>query len=354
MKNISIIAIILSLFSLTFVSCQENDTLVVTDLAFGRAEIPVALGWTMGLRNDLNVTPFFATHQMITWSSGDPDLATVNDYGLVTANPDVEGRVTITARIEHSGHEAQTVVNVFRMTPPTVETIVDYEGYPFVDAVANFLDAEGIFAITKMSPRLQALVDAYTAVVPELLDILIAMPYGPPFISATSSARRTFAVLFNYEYVTTYRVWPFGPVGLDDAPLVREERDSIAPDGTVIHNPNSDILFQLRRFDRTSSSIVHSSSPRAFALNAGLAPRPGLLDAVHALFTPLPEGAELPSWTGGTGTLTNFPAPDEGETQNFIGFMNSPYGHRIFQDGESFWFRSKRDPNDWFFAELQP
>jgi len=350
MKNISIIAIILSLFSLTFVSCQENDTLAVTDLEFGRAEIPVALGWTMGLRNDLNVTPFFATHQMITWSSGDTSLATINEFGLVTANPDTEGRVTITARIEHSGHEAQTVVNVFRMTPPTVETIVDYEGYPFVDAVANFLDAEGVFAITKMSPRLQAMSDAYEAVVSEFLGLLIAMPYGPPFISATSSARRTFAILFNYEYVTTPRVWPFGPVGLADPPLVREERDSIAPDGTVIHNPNSDVTFRLRRFDRQSGSIVHSSTPPDFAMNTGLAARPGLIQAVHALFTP---AAALPPWVD-TGTATNFPAPDEGETQNFIGFMNSPYGHRIFQDGESFWFRSKRDPNDWFFAERLP
>ncbi|MCL2417510.1 MAG: Ig-like domain-containing protein [Bacteroidales bacterium] len=333
MKHILTIAIILSLVLVTS-SCREDNGLAVSNLTLNHTEALIALGWSLELTT--SVTPHFATHQMITWSSSDTSIATVNNYGLVIASSYNEGDVVITARIAHSGFEAHSAISVFRMVPPTVETIETYVGYPFVDAVANFLNnGSAIYDITLMSPRLDALREAYRAAFPwgttspaQFSRFSLVMP---PTFSAGSP--RTLAL--QIHYTGTSGIWPFRTWDPDVPALTRID--------TLESNPNSDAVFgELFRVDRTATA-PHSTTPTGanpFGVPSGSA----IHNAILGIYTFI-EGS-------GTSAQTKA-APDEGDTRNFIGFLNSPKGFRIFQDGNNFWFRSLADPTDWFKAERQ-
>jgi hypothetical protein len=321
MKHILTIAIIFSLAFVSF-SCKGDKDLAVENLTLNRTEALVALGWTLELTT--SVQPHFATHQMITWSSSDPAIASVSEYGLVTANDnDRVGIVIITARIAHCGTEARCTITVFKMIPPTVDDIVDYVGYPFVDAVANFLnEGTATYDITLMSPRLEAWRTAYATAISQFNRFALVMP--PTF----STSARTLALQIHYTGTTG--IWPFRTWDANVPALTR-----ITTSGS---NPNSDARFgELFRVDRTTTA-PHSTTPPLFGQTAGSA----ALRAVEGVYTFI-EGSGQSAQTKA--------APDAGDTRNFIGFLNSPTGFRIFQDGDNFWFRSLADPNDWFKAE---
>jgi len=341
MKRILISAIILSMLSLGFVACNNDEIPYIATTDFTLTvnfdddgnPIPFELPSRASLELRTTVTPVFATNQRVTWNSSNPSVATVNNYGLVTADSENEGIATITASIP--GFSSTATVNVFFVAlPPTVETIETYEPDPRINSVAAFLAGGGAtYEITLMSPRLHAWREAYRAAVPQFDRFLFVLP---SIAQSTSAAPdRSIAFRITYQYPIG-NVWNFATLAMNPPALVPMTGEG--------NNPNSDAVFTpMRRIDRTGAvawgdPVPHSTSPPNFSINDG---NPLGLDqaavtaAVLGIFTP--------------GVDNNWPAAND----NLIGLLNSTAGWTVIQDLDTFWFRSKADPTDWFVAVRQ-
>jgi len=336
MKHILTIAIIFSLAFVSFSCGDKEKDIAVTGLTLNANYdddgniVPFRVGSRATLELFTTVTPIFATNQMITWSSSNPSVATVNDYGLVTAHAENVGTTTITARIVGNDKFVVTreVVVFFVPLPPTVETIVDYEVYPPLESLRGFLNnGVGTYNITLMSPRLETWRAAYKAAVPEFDRFTIVMPW-----TAEGQTGRQLGV--QMHYTNTSGVWPYRATTEATPPVTPMTGDG--------NNPNSDGTFDLQRVDRTSSNVPHSTTPPTFTVNAGNPHnQSAVVAAITNIFTPIGTASSAER---------NTPAIDN---NNFIGLLSAPTGWTIIQDDRTFWFRSKADPNDWFVAVRQ-
>jgi len=338
MKHILTLAITLAILSLAFVSCNDKDNdIPVTGLTLSLPlldedgnPIPIELGTRWRLELHAEVTPVFATHQKVTWSSSNPSIVTVDQYGFVTANPTTPGTATITAKIEGTNFAASCDIIVFFAPPaPSADPndefyIVTYEVDPDFEALTAFFN-NGLadYDITLMSPRLNAWRAIYKAAIPQFEKFTIALPY-------TLGSHRALAV--QMHYTTTANVWPFRTPTEDAPAFTRMTGDE--------NNPNSDATFELLRADRTttsSGSVPHSSTPPGFAVVDGLGlNQAAVLAAIAGIYVP--------------GINNNTPVVGN---NNFISLFCNPAGWTVIRDDRTFWFRSKLDPNDWFVAERQ-
>jgi uncharacterized protein YjdB len=77
------------------------------------------------------VSPYNATNKNVIWSSSDPDVATVDDEGLVTAK--TAGTVIITVTTEDGDYTAECEVKCIDYSPPVLTTLeptnVVFDGY---------------------------------------------------------------------------------------------------------------------------------------------------------------------------------------------------------------------------------
>jgi hypothetical protein len=320
MKKYLIPAILLLALSTVFVSCKDDDVIAVKDFTMSKSEaLLFSAGGTLELSTA--VTPIFATHQMVTWSSSNPAVASVNPYGLVTAL--TEGLAVITATITKSGLQATCSVTVEFVVPPTAETIVDYETYPEIQSLVAFLNNNNArYNITLMSSKLEAWRAAYAAAVPLFDKFVFALPS-----TGTSTSSSPMSMGWQITYTSTGNLWPFVTTSPTMPTLVAMTGEN--------DNPNSDATFtELRRVDRTSSSAWGDPTPHSSTLTSLSG---AVLAAVRGIFTPIATSTSIASQ----------------EAPNLIGLLNASTGWRIFQDDRTFWFRSKADPNDWFVAVRQ-
>ena len=84
------------------------DTISVTGIQLDKEQLTMALG--INVRIQATISPDNATNQNVIWESSDPEVASVSDNGLVTANK--AGTATITARTEDGDFEATCEITV--------------------------------------------------------------------------------------------------------------------------------------------------------------------------------------------------------------------------------------------------
>jgi hypothetical protein len=279
-----------------------------------------------------NVEPLFATHQIVTWSSSNTAVATVSEYGLVTPVAGAEGPVTITAKIEKGNHSTTCVVEVFTILPPTVADIETYEVLEDINAVEIFINGGSAkYEIGLMSPRLNAWRAAYKAEFPTFDKFVIAIP-------STSNTGSFRSIGLQLLFTGTAHYWPFSTRDANITTTLLPIADTIMEQNPTLvwYNANCDARFtELVRYDRTSSTaptVPHSTTPPGFS-----GATTAQLNAIHAIYRPL-------------GASTSTVDPDN----NFVGFLNSETGFTVIYGGNEFWFRSKKDPTEWFQLIVMP
>lgn len=92
------------------VSQEPDPTVSVTGIVLSETNVELIEGQTIQLL--ATVQPNDATNKKIIWSSSNPEIASVNDYGLVSSLK--EGNATITAITEEGGFTATCLVTVIR------------------------------------------------------------------------------------------------------------------------------------------------------------------------------------------------------------------------------------------------
>jgi hypothetical protein len=164
-----------------------------------------------------------------------------------------------------------------------------------------------------------------------------------PSISTSTSAAPVFSLGFRITYLAPIlNVWSF----VSDS--VGGHKPALVPMTGDGNNPNSDATFtRLIRTDRTSGFSTALTPHSTSGPNFGQTEGSPAWHAIRGIFTPSGAGSGL-SFTN----AINIPAPDAGDTRNFVGFLNSPTGFTIILGDGEFWFRSKADPNDWFVATI--
>ena len=105
-KNIFTIITIAALLIVANMSC--NETFRVMDVIFPKTSITFQLGRTVAI--PVIVIPHDATDPTLTWSSSNPDVATVDHTGKVTTLS--EGETMITATSNDGGFKARCTVKV--------------------------------------------------------------------------------------------------------------------------------------------------------------------------------------------------------------------------------------------------
>ena len=110
---------------------KETVTIPVESILLPNCNIYLAVGEEFHLT--VTFTPYKPTNQNVTWLSDDSSVATVNEYGTVTAVG--IGKATITATSEDGGYESTSDVTV-----GTKITEAHFTGFtlPVKDAVVNF------------------------------------------------------------------------------------------------------------------------------------------------------------------------------------------------------------------------
>ena len=118
MKTKSLIIGILSVFAMTFVSsCQEDESFVSAEsVSLSPAKVTLVAGDQTELT--ATVTPSDATSKYLKWTSSDPKVATVDNFGRVIAL--TPGTSTITVTTDDGEFTAQSVVTV---TPKPVQSV---------------------------------------------------------------------------------------------------------------------------------------------------------------------------------------------------------------------------------------
>ena len=106
-------------------SCEKalevDDTVMVTSVTIDRSTAELIIGETVQL--SATVLPTDATHQNITWSSSNKEVATVSSNGLVTAVSD--GRAGIMAKA--GGKTSLCIVTVSKKPVPVTSVTLDNE-----------------------------------------------------------------------------------------------------------------------------------------------------------------------------------------------------------------------------------
>ncbi|MBQ9815763.1 MAG: Ig-like domain-containing protein [Lachnospiraceae bacterium] len=102
-------------------SCEVIvNGIAVTGIEMDKAGQTITLGLGKNLWLNANVIPEDASSQSIKWSSSDPSVVSVTNYGYIEGN--ALGTVVITATTEAGGYQASCTVNVVEYVP--VEEVV--------------------------------------------------------------------------------------------------------------------------------------------------------------------------------------------------------------------------------------
>lgn len=127
-KFISILLSLIILIGVTYQSHTVYATIAAKNIKLNKYYVTIIIGETYTLK--ANITPSNATNKKVTWSSGDPEVATVNSSGKVTAKK--EGIITITAKT--SNHlkatcEIQVTDDSDSKYRADIKAILDENGY---------------------------------------------------------------------------------------------------------------------------------------------------------------------------------------------------------------------------------
>ena len=94
--------------TVTVVSQEQEQEVSVASVSLNITETTLTIGDTKELV--ATVEPYNATNQNVTWTSSNPDIATVDENGRVTAV--AQGTATITVTTEDGNHTANSIVTV--------------------------------------------------------------------------------------------------------------------------------------------------------------------------------------------------------------------------------------------------
>jgi hypothetical protein len=107
-----------------YVTVEDDDQVMVTSITLNYNSLELMEGDTKTLWE--TVLPSDATNKSVTWTSNKTSVATVNDYGLVTAVS--EGTATITCKaMDGSNTKATCVVTVLERQDPPIISFVSME-----------------------------------------------------------------------------------------------------------------------------------------------------------------------------------------------------------------------------------
>lgn len=99
------------LFLLLFTACGDDDKVVfpVESIALNKSALYLHVGDEVPLQ--VEILPEQATDKSVVWSSAHPEIAQVNEHGLVRAVG--EGQTMVTVKAQDGGEEARCMVRVF-------------------------------------------------------------------------------------------------------------------------------------------------------------------------------------------------------------------------------------------------
>ena len=201
------------------------------------------------------------------------------------------GTTAIVATSQDGNFTDTCKVTVPVVEPINYETIATYLQSSSVNALEAFLNGgTARYQITLMSPKVEQWRQFYSTQFPTFSAYSISLPRGTYQLSVVAT-------------YTDGATWYRGP-----QEIMTAGGQGIIPMTGAGHNPLSDVTFNITR------STVLTSVP---------APPSGY------------NGAS-------TGAIS------------FMNFLGQAAGFTIIQDGATFWFRSKADPNDWFVCVRQP
>lgn len=146
-------------FALFLIGCNKNDVVPVAGVSLAPESLTIGLSEDNLGKFDLIFTPKNASNKNVTWSSSNPEVASVSPDGIIKGLK--QGQTAITATTEDGGFTASNIVNVTDEITndfdPSFRQLLYNDGYIKTPKYITKKDVSSIFKLELSNKKLNSL-----------------------------------------------------------------------------------------------------------------------------------------------------------------------------------------------------